>query len=177
MLWGIALLKCNGYISLSSKAIFTVRRFRWVGGTVEEDCDNLNGIVVAQEGKFARYELEAPDGWCLFNKETVEKITVRTEEQRGLKEIKMRRQNECSYTVTRMDIADFCSMIAYRDVFSVKGGLHILGQVEAVLMGTHQRLGAKSHLYGLDVGVIAMILRNVLSIGIREAVDAGVLRL
>ena len=53
----------------------------------------------------------------------------------------------------------------------------VFQRAEAVLMGTHRRLGENSHLYALDIGVVDIILRNVIPVTVREPVDAGVLRL
>ena len=183
ILLALALLKDNGYISLDKKAVFTVMRSRWkqeCNGVKDVMMDCCLNVLIAREGETVCYELDISDVLAI-SRINVETITLRAQEKRARK--RMGNRLDHSYMVMRMDVVDFGSMFAHRDMFTddasifTDNGRDILGQVEAVLMGTHQRLGEKSHLHGLDVGVIAMIVRGVLPMGIREAVDAGVLRL
>ena len=79
----------------------------------------------------------------------------------------------------RMDLTDLGSMIALHHVLPKQKedtGVDVLGQVSAVLMGTHARLGRASPLYSLDEGIMRMIVGGVLSLAMREAVQAGVVR-
>ena len=75
-----------------------------------------------------------------------------------------------------MNIVDFGSMFARREVLPFEERRETPGRAQAVLMATHSRLGKKSPLSSLPADIITMIAKSVLSPVMREAVEAGVVR-
>jgi hypothetical protein len=179
----LALLKRNGYISLDSKAVFTIARLKLrIGENPEIIEDGICRVVIAQEGEKFYYALHnlflvlhviraILPGGPKISLEGIEDITKDSHDGgTGVK------HTQISHFTARMDVVDFGSMIAGRDVLSRQGD-DTVEKVKATLMGTHSRLGEGSPLYGLDTGIMQMIVGNILSPVMREAVEAGVVRL
>ena len=173
-LLGLSLLKRNGRVSTDGKDRFRITR-------TKAD-QSIRTVSVTQEGCDKAYVILAYGSTMIlfeqFNERNPSHVAepLHDNSPRAFQVINYTKIPEVIGHEYEMNIVDFATMFARREVLPYEERRETSSRVQAVLMGTHSRLGAKSPLFSFEQEIITMIAKNALSPVMREAVEAGVVR-
>ena len=184
ILIALTALKRSGYLA-NPKCIFTIER---VLHLVHADTDNekwhslIECVRVANPGSTYIYHISLfwIQGSIMFNRENLpDKTTVSVHQQEVLAEQDDQENLRpgSSFETVTMDVNDFASMIARREILGRSSDTNASNNILAVLMASHPVLGRDSQLGLVPSDLLPVIMQQIIPQSVWAAMESGLVRL